>query len=139
MARVLVIDDDDYFRRATRRLLSSRGFDVIEAGDGEQGIEFLKKHRGSVGLVLLDLVMPGLAGFDVASELRADPATSQIPNATSPTVTRGLAARAAPTLPWVKATAAWVPPQVGQGRVVTRLNMQVGPGMDTYCDRASAR
>ena len=74
--RVLVIDDDDGIRRITQLLVEGLGHDVESARDG---IEGLAKLRLGVDLVLLDVVMPGLDGFDVCRRIRQDPAGRDVP------------------------------------------------------------
>ena len=70
---VLIVDDHDPFRAAARRLLESDGFAVVgEAADGASGIELARKVRPDV--VLLDVVLPDLSGFEVAEELSTGPA-----------------------------------------------------------------
>ena len=74
--RVLVIDDDDGIRRITQMLVEGLGHDVEAARDGIEGLA--KLHLG-VDLVLLDVVMPGLDGFDVCRRIRQDPAGRDVP------------------------------------------------------------
>ena len=74
--RVLVIDDDDGIRRITEMLVEGLGHDVESARDG---IEGLAKLQLGVDLVLLDVVMPGLDGFDVCRRIRQDPAGRDVP------------------------------------------------------------
>ena len=74
--RVLVIDDDEGIRRITQMLVEGLGHDVEPARDGIEGLA--KLHLG-VDLVLLDVVMPGLDGFDVCRRIRQDPAGRDIP------------------------------------------------------------
>lgn len=74
--RVLVIDDDDGIRRITQLLVEGLGHDVEAAHDG---IEGLAKLQLGVDLVLLDVVMPGLDGFDVCRRIRQDPAGRDVP------------------------------------------------------------
>ncbi len=66
-ATVLAIDDDDLVRRAFRRVLSQRGYAVLEAPDGFSGLELFRSRRPDA--VLLDLRMPGMDGLDVLSAL----------------------------------------------------------------------
>ena len=71
-ATVLIVDDHEPFRAAARRLLESDGFAVVgEAVDGASGIRLARKVRPDV--VLLDVVLPDLSGFEVAEELSAGP------------------------------------------------------------------
>jgi two-component system KDP operon response regulator KdpE len=72
--RVLVVDDEDQIRRAVGRALSSRGYLVEQAGDGEQALAAATAFDPD--LVVLDLTMPVLDGFSVCRELRR---TSPVP------------------------------------------------------------
>ena len=74
--RVLVIDDDPGVRRITQTLVEGLGHEVEPARDG---IEGLAKLQLGVDLVLLDVVMPGLDGFDVCRRIRQDPAGRNVP------------------------------------------------------------
>jgi putative two-component system response regulator len=74
--KILVIDDDDGIRKMTQLLVEGLGHDVEPARDG---IEGLAKLRLGVDLVLLDVVMPGLDGFDVCRRIRLDPAGKDVP------------------------------------------------------------
>ena len=74
--RVLVIDDDAGIRSITQMLVEGLGHDVEAARDGIEGLA--KLHLG-VDLVLLDVVMPGLDGFDVCRRIRQDPAGRDVP------------------------------------------------------------
>src|SRR5688500_2890357 len=74
--RVLVIDDDAGIRKITQMLVEALGHDVEAARDG---IEGLAKLRLGVDLILLDVVMPGLDGFEVCRRIRQDPAGRDVP------------------------------------------------------------
>lgn len=67
-ARILVIDDEARIRDACTLVLSDRGFDVSSASDGEKGLEMI--HNNHFDIVLVDLMMPTISGFDVLSEVR---------------------------------------------------------------------
>lgn len=67
--RILVVEDDASIRSGLRLTLEMEGFDVEEAGDGTQALERLRNFRADV--VLLDLMLPGISGFDVCREVRA--------------------------------------------------------------------
>ena len=67
---VLIIDDEPSVRTATGRMLSMLGYDVLEAPDGEQGVEIFRLRRGAVDAVVLDLTMPGLSGEETLRLLR---------------------------------------------------------------------
>src|SRR6185312_11329501 len=70
MKTVLIIDDDADCRRVLAAVLSHEGWQVLHAGNGDEGIEMARQHRPSV--VLCDLLMPRVNGFKVVQELRAD-------------------------------------------------------------------
>ena len=76
-ACVLIIDDDINQRLLTRECLELHEFDVIEASSGEDGLRLARETHPD--LILLDVVMPGMSGFDVCRELRSDPAIWYIP------------------------------------------------------------
>lgn len=77
MKSIVVIDDDPALRRLIAVGLGSRGFVTFEAADGESGLTICQEQ--APGLVLCDLGMPGLDGFETLERLRADPRTSAIP------------------------------------------------------------
>ncbi len=68
---VLVVDDDSMVRAVTTRLLQNWGLGVLTADDGLQGVETFRQHQQEVGLVLLDLTMPGMDGEQAFREMRA--------------------------------------------------------------------
>jgi signal transduction histidine kinase/CheY-like chemotaxis protein len=74
---VLVVDDDAANREWLINILEPAGFAVIQAGGGREAIVLAKSRRP--GLVLLDLMMPDVSGFDVVKALRADPITERTP------------------------------------------------------------
>ena len=77
MTKVLVIDDEAPIRLLCRVNLEAEKMDVIEAADGPSGVE---KARGeSPDVILLDVMMPGLDGWNVAEQLLEDSRTSGIP------------------------------------------------------------
>jgi two-component system, OmpR family, response regulator len=74
LGRVLVIDDEDSARRAVAAGLREAGFDTLEAADGSTGLA--QARSAGVGLVVLDLMLPGLPGEQLLRELRR---TSAVP------------------------------------------------------------
>ena len=68
-ARILVVDDESPIRGFVRRYLEKDGYEVIEAANGRDALQLA---RLGVDLVILDVMMPGLDGFDVARHLRGD-------------------------------------------------------------------
>jgi CheY-like chemotaxis protein len=75
--RVLVADDTMLVRRMARMLLEEAGFEVIEAKDGLETMRRVREDHPD--LVLLDLVMPKMTGFDVLREIRKDVRVREIP------------------------------------------------------------
>jgi CheY-like chemotaxis protein len=75
---VLVAEDDDVVRSLCRHVLSSCGYTVLEAGDGEQALATASAHQGPIHLLLTDLVMPGTPAAAVAQRLAAQHPTARI-------------------------------------------------------------
>jgi len=74
---VLVVDDDRPLRTLCRASLEEAGFRVLEAADGEGALASV--HSDQPDLILLDIMMPGISGWEVTSALLADRATDRIP------------------------------------------------------------
>lgn len=74
---VLVVDDDPGNRQLLSRLLNRDGYEVLEVEDGLAALDVLKSHVPAV--ILLDLMMPRMDGFEFLSRLRSTPSTSSIP------------------------------------------------------------
>ena len=74
---VLVVDDDRPLRTLCRASLEEAGFRVLEAADGEQALASVRDEPPD--LILLDIMMPGISGWEVTSALLADRSTDQIP------------------------------------------------------------
>jgi CheY-like chemotaxis protein len=77
MAKILLAEDDRLLGKASSAALRRRGFEVVIAADGEEALELAR--RDLPDLILLDVIMPKLQGFEVLVRLKADPATAQIP------------------------------------------------------------
>ncbi|MGA9574558.1 MAG: ATP-binding protein [Lysobacterales bacterium] len=77
LARVLVVDDDVTSRELSRRILSKRGYSVITAEDGATGIA--KAREQAPDIIVLDILMPGMDGWQVLEKLKALPETAGIP------------------------------------------------------------
>lgn len=75
--RILVVDDDPSTARLVRDWYRDRPFEILEAGDGDNGVRRALAERPDI--ILLDLVMPGVDGFGACRALKADPATRGIP------------------------------------------------------------
>jgi signal transduction histidine kinase/CheY-like chemotaxis protein len=75
--RVLVVDDDPTALRMVEAALTPSGFDVVLAGTGREGVE--RAGEGGIDLVICDLLMPDLDGFEVVQRLRESDATADLP------------------------------------------------------------
>jgi two-component system alkaline phosphatase synthesis response regulator PhoP len=67
METILIIEDEEAIRELIKLNLSLVGFITLEAGDGHEGLEYIKNEK--IDLVLLDLMLPGLDGFEILPEL----------------------------------------------------------------------
>jgi DNA-binding NarL/FixJ family response regulator len=82
-ARAIVVDDHAAFRASARRLLELSGYEVIgEAGDGASGLALA--HQLEPQLVLLDVALPDMSGFDVADALAGGPAAVVLVSSRAP-------------------------------------------------------
>ena len=77
MTKVLVVDDEAPIRLLCRVNLEAERMEVLEAADGESGLETARAEKPDV--VLLDVMMPGMDGWQVAEQLMEDEATTHIP------------------------------------------------------------
>lgn len=76
-ATVLLVEDDQLLRKAAESALRRDGFRVLAAANGEEALQTVATEVPD--LVLLDLVMPGIQGYDVLRALKSDPATADVP------------------------------------------------------------
>lgn len=74
---VLIIEDDKFLREMMAQKLIKEDYVILEAIDGEKGIQMTKKEKPN--LVLLDLILPGIDGFEVLSRMKEDPTLAEIP------------------------------------------------------------
>ena len=77
MATILVIEDHEENRRILRDLLASARYEMLEAMTGEDGLRMAEAHRPNV--ILMDIQLPDLDGFEVTRRIKADPALHHIP------------------------------------------------------------
>ncbi len=75
--RILVVDDEEDNRLAISDRLVAEGFEVHEARDGEEALELADVLRPD--LILMDLWLPGMDGYEASRRIKADPALSRIP------------------------------------------------------------
>ena len=75
--RILIVEDDRFLRELIVKKLINEGYDAIEAVDGEQGLQKTKEEKPD--LILLDLILPGIDGFEVLTLKKDDVSVSGIP------------------------------------------------------------
>jgi two-component system cell cycle response regulator DivK len=75
--RILIVEDDESSLELAKRVVEDMGHAVLMASDGSQGLALARSERPD--LLLLDLHMPGISGFDVARELRSDERLRAVP------------------------------------------------------------
>jgi two-component system chemotaxis sensor kinase CheA len=75
--RILLVEDDRFLRKAAEATLRQHGFQVLTAMDGEEGLRLAQTEIPD--LILLDLIMPKMQGFEVLRVLKEDPAMARIP------------------------------------------------------------
>jgi len=75
--RVLLVEDDRFLRRACEKSLQQQGFTVSTAPDGEEALRAIRADPPDI--ILLDLLMPKVSGFEVLKEIRSDEKTRSIP------------------------------------------------------------
>ncbi|ODU45396.1 response regulator [uncultured Aquimonas sp.] len=77
MARVLIVDDSPSQLMGMKKIMEKLGHEVISAEDGAQGVEVAKRELPD--LILMDVVMPNLNGFQATRSISKEPATAHIP------------------------------------------------------------
>jgi twitching motility two-component system response regulator PilH len=77
MALVLIVDDSPTEQHVIARLLEKNGFETVVANDGEEAISIAEQSRPDV--ILMDVVMPGMNGFQATRQLAKNPLTAGIP------------------------------------------------------------
>jgi len=75
--RILVADDDRFLRKAVETMLVREGYTVVTAADGEEALRAARTEKPD--LILLDLIMPKMRGFEVLKALKADPQIGLMP------------------------------------------------------------
>jgi len=75
--KILIVEDDKFLRELMSRKLREEGYEVLEAIDGDAGLKKMKKEKPD--LVLLDLILPEIDGFEVLAAKKEDPEIAKIP------------------------------------------------------------
>ncbi|NEO90579.1 MAG: response regulator, partial [Moorea sp. SIO3G5] len=74
--KILVIDDSTVIRKRVKEMLP-KGFEVLEAKDGVEGINLIRQAQPN--FIMLDFILPKMSGFDIFNELKSDPKLQTIP------------------------------------------------------------
>lgn len=75
--KILIVEDDKFLRELVAQKLSKEGYNVAQAIDGEDGVKKTKEEMPD--LILLDLILPGIDGFEVLSRIKDDATLKDIP------------------------------------------------------------
>jgi len=77
MKKILIIEDDKFLRDLISRKIMMEGYEALEAADGESGVEIAVKEKPD--LVLLDLILPGINGFQALEKIKNNQVSSKVP------------------------------------------------------------
>jgi len=77
MAKILIIEDDKFLREIITQRVGAEGYDVIAATDGEEGVRMAKEEKPN--LIVLDLILPVIDGFEVLRQIKATEDIKHIP------------------------------------------------------------
>ena len=77
VTQIMIVDDSPTDTHLLKKILEKNGFTILTAADANKGIEVAKREQPD--LILMDVVMPGVNGFQATRELTSDPETSSIP------------------------------------------------------------
>ena len=75
--KILIVEDDPSFSRAINHIIQKEGYDVITASNGMTGLRMAKEDNPD--LLILDVMLPGLDGFEICNRLRHEPQTAKLP------------------------------------------------------------
>ena len=69
---ILIVDDEQRMRKLIRDFLTVKGYDILEAQDGEEALKIYEKNKNKINLILLDVMMPKLDGWSVLRQIRQE-------------------------------------------------------------------
>ena len=75
--KILLVEDNEFNRKIVRDLLARQPYDLVEAHDGEAGIEAARREKPDV--IVMDIQLPKISGLDATRAIRAEPETATIP------------------------------------------------------------
>lgn len=85
--RILIVEDSKNIREIVSLMLRNRGYEVVEAVEGDDGMK--KAKQGGYDLIVLDAMLPNVTGFDICNALKADPKLRRIPVILLTAITQG--------------------------------------------------
>lgn len=77
--KLLIVEDDEAIRQMMQDVLEIEGYEILSASDGQQGLEMLRAHAETPCLIILDMMMPKVNGWQFLDEQRANPKYAGIP------------------------------------------------------------
>ena len=75
--KVLVVDDEEYIQHILNFSFGAEGYEVITAADGEEAVNIARSERPDI--IVLDIMMPKMDGYEACKQIKADPQTQNIP------------------------------------------------------------
>ncbi len=69
---ILIVDDEQRMRKLIKDFLTTKGYNILEAEDGEKALEIFEKQKSKINLIILDVMMPKLDGWSVLRQIRQD-------------------------------------------------------------------
>ena len=124
MAKILVVDDDRDFIKITRMILQSKGYDVITAANGEEGLRVMRREKPA--LVILDIMMAYiLEGLDIRRQMAADPNLKNIPVIMSTSLTGERVQQSLPSDEYVP-DSAWLHKPIDPDKLLEQVKKAIG-------------
>jgi len=77
--KILVVEDSDFFRNQVRKFIENGGYPVVDAEDGQIAWDYLQEHSDELMLVVTDLEMPNMDGFELTKNIKADQRFAALP------------------------------------------------------------
>jgi len=76
---ILIVEDSNFFRNQVRGYMEEAGFNVLEAEDGVQALEILEEHVDEITMVVTDIEMPNMDGFELTERIRQEQRFAHLP------------------------------------------------------------
>lgn len=79
MKKILIVEDEKILADLLEKKLKESGYEVLLTRDGEKGLKVIQEQKTNLDLILLDIIMPKIGGFEVLEEMKKDPKLAAIP------------------------------------------------------------